>query len=54
MPTQSLIGPAMQPLMAALAQINPSTDRLRKAYSKASRFTMLLVPIMMMMLVSFV
>ncbi|WFU69232.1 lipopolysaccharide biosynthesis protein [Bradyrhizobium sp. CB2312] len=42
MPTQSLIGPAMQPLMAALAQINPSTDRLRKAYSKASRFTMLL------------
>ncbi|MDA9508700.1 hypothetical protein XI09_29465 [Bradyrhizobium sp. CCBAU 11386] len=42
MPTQSLIGPAMQPLMAALAQINQSRDRLRNAYSKASRFTMLL------------
>lgn len=42
MPTQSLIGPAMQPLMAAFAQITESQERLRSAYSKASRFTMLL------------
>ena len=42
MPTQSLIGPAMRPLMAAFAQINQSRDRLRTAYSKATRFTMLL------------
>lgn len=42
MPTQSLIGPAMQPLMAAFSQINQSQDRLRHAYSKASRLTMLL------------
>ncbi|MBP0113906.1 MULTISPECIES: lipopolysaccharide biosynthesis protein [Bradyrhizobium] len=40
MPTQSLIGPAMQPLMAALSQINQNQDRLRHAYSKASRLTM--------------
>lgn len=42
LPTQSLIGPAMRPVMAALSQINGDRDRLRSAYSKASRFTMML------------
>jgi O-antigen/teichoic acid export membrane protein len=42
MPTQSLIGPAMQPLMAAFSRINDDRERLRAAYLKASRFTMLL------------
>jgi PST family polysaccharide transporter len=42
MPTQSLVGPAMQPLMAAFSRIADDRERLRKAYLKASRFTMLL------------
>jgi O-antigen/teichoic acid export membrane protein len=42
LPTQSLIGPAMQPVMAAFSRINDDPDRLRKAYLKASRFTMML------------
>jgi O-antigen/teichoic acid export membrane protein len=42
LPTQSLIGPAMQPVMAAFSRITDDRERLRNAYSKASRFTMLL------------
>jgi O-antigen/teichoic acid export membrane protein len=42
LPTQSLIGPAMQPVMAAFSRINGNRERLRNAYSKASQFTMLL------------
>jgi O-antigen/teichoic acid export membrane protein len=42
LPTQSLIGPAMQPLMAAFSRINDDFERLRSAYLKASRFTMML------------
>jgi O-antigen/teichoic acid export membrane protein len=43
LPTQSLIGPAMQPVMAAFSRINSDPERLRNAYLKASLFTMLLV-----------
>ena len=42
LPTQSLIGPAMQPLMAAFSRINDDRERLRNAYLKASRLTMLI------------
>jgi O-antigen/teichoic acid export membrane protein len=42
LPTQSLIGPAMQPLVSAFTRINDNRDRLRRAYSRASRFTMTL------------
>jgi O-antigen/teichoic acid export membrane protein len=42
LPTQSLIGPAMQPLMAAFSRIKDNRERLRSAYLKASRFTMML------------
>jgi PST family polysaccharide transporter len=42
LPTQSLIGPAMQPVMAAFSRINDDPDRLRNAYLKASHFTMML------------
>jgi PST family polysaccharide transporter len=42
LPTQSLIGPAMQPVMAAFSRINDNRERLRNAYLKASRFTMLI------------
>lgn len=42
MPTQSLIGPAMQPVMAAFSRIHDDFDRLRGAYLKASRFAMFL------------
>jgi O-antigen/teichoic acid export membrane protein len=42
LPTQSLIGPAMMPVMAAFSRINNDRQRLRNAYLKASRFTMLL------------
>jgi O-antigen/teichoic acid export membrane protein len=42
LPTQSLIGPAMQPLMAAFSSISNDRERLSKAYLRASRFTMLL------------
>jgi len=42
LPTQSMIGPAMQPLIAAFSSIHDDRERLRSAYLKASRFTMLL------------
>jgi O-antigen/teichoic acid export membrane protein len=42
LPTQSLIGPAMQPVMAAFSRINEDQERLRSAYLRASRFTMML------------
>ncbi|PVE20651.1 lipopolysaccharide biosynthesis protein [Microvirga sp. KLBC 81] len=42
LPTQSLIGPAMQPVMAAFSKINDNLDRLKGAYLKASHYTMLL------------
>ena len=42
LPMQSLITPAMQPVMTAFAKITHDRDRLRKAYSKASHFTMML------------
>jgi len=42
LPTQSLIGPAMQPLVAAFARIKDDRERLRSAYLKASHFTMML------------
>lgn len=42
LPMQSLIGPAMQPVMAAFSKIHHDRDRLRRAYSKASHFTMML------------
>jgi len=46
LPTQSLIGPAMQPVMAAFSRINEDPERLRNAYMKASRVTMMLaVPV---------
>jgi O-antigen/teichoic acid export membrane protein len=41
MPSQSLVGPAMSPVMAAFSRISDDRDRLRNAYLKASRFTML-------------
>lgn len=46
MPTQSLIGPAMQPVMAALSRVNGDPDRLRLAFLKAARLAMLVsVPV---------
>jgi len=42
LPTQSMIGPAMTPVMAAFSRIKDDRERLRKAYLKASRFTMML------------
>lgn len=41
MPTQSLIGPALQPIMAAFARIRTDDGRLRRAFLKAARFSML-------------
>lgn len=41
MPTQSLIGPALQPIMAAFARIKEEDRRLRLAFLKAARFSML-------------
>ncbi|TCV68580.1 oligosaccharide flippase family protein [Neorhizobium sp. S3-V5DH] len=41
-PTQSLIGPAMQPVMAAFSQINSDRLRIRQAFLKAIRFVMLI------------
>ena len=41
MPTQSIIGPALQPIMAAFAKIKAEPDRLRLAFLKAARFSML-------------
>jgi len=42
LPTQSLIGPAMQPVMAAFSTISHDAVRLRAAFLKTARFTMLL------------
>ncbi|MBP1847766.1 PST family polysaccharide transporter [Rhizobium petrolearium] len=41
MPTQSLIGPAMQSVLAAFSQINEDQARVRQAFLKAVRFVML-------------
>lgn len=41
-PTQSLIGPALQPVMAAFSLITSDYDRLRLAFLKAARFAMLI------------
>lgn len=41
MPTQSLIGPALQPIMAAFVRIKAESERLRLAFLKAARFSML-------------
>ncbi|MDI7862980.1 oligosaccharide flippase family protein [Rhizobiaceae bacterium n13] len=41
-PTQSLIGPALQPMMAAFSKINTDRARLRHAFLKATRFAMLI------------
>jgi O-antigen/teichoic acid export membrane protein len=43
LPTQSFVGPAMQPLMAAFSSIIDDQERVRSAYLKASRFTMMMV-----------
>jgi lipopolysaccharide exporter len=40
--TQSLIGPAMQPVMAAFSRINSEPARLRLAFMKAARLTMVI------------
>lgn len=42
MPTQSLIGPAMRPVMAAFATIADDRQRLHSAFLKAARLTMLI------------
>jgi PST family polysaccharide transporter len=42
LPTQSLIGPALQPIMAAFSSINADAERLRLAFLKAVRFAMLI------------
>jgi len=50
LPTQSLIGPAMQPLISAFSNINDDFDRMKKAYLKASYFTMMLaMPVCVLM-----
>ncbi len=41
-PTQSLIGPALQPVMAAFSQINADRARVCHAFLKATRFAMLI------------
>ncbi len=40
-PTQSLIGPALQPVMAAFSQINTDRVRVRQAFLKATRIAMM-------------
>lgn len=46
LPTQSLIGPAMQPVMAALSRLAEDRERMRAAFLKAARFAMLVsVPV---------
>ncbi len=42
LPTQSIIGPSMQPVMSAFSQIQDDPDRLRRAFLKASQYTILL------------
>lgn len=41
-PTQSIIGPALQPVMAAFSQISSDRKRMKGAFLKASRFAMLI------------
>ncbi|WP_337270779.1 lipopolysaccharide biosynthesis protein [Oryzifoliimicrobium ureilyticus] len=41
-PTQSIIGPALQPVMAAFSQINNDPVRVKQAFLKAVRFAMLI------------
>lgn len=46
LPTQSLVGPAMQPVMAAMARLVNDPGRLRAAFLKAALYTMLVaVPV---------
>ncbi len=46
LPTQSLVGPAMQPVMAAMARLVEDQTRLRTAFLKAALYTMLVsVPV---------
>lgn len=40
-PTQSIIGPALQPVMAAFSKINSDLERMKVAFLKAARFAML-------------
>lgn len=40
-PTQSVVGPAMQAVMAAFSSINTDRDRMRQAFLKAARFVLL-------------
>lgn len=42
LPSQSIVGPAMQTAMAAFSKINDDPARLAGAYLKASRFTLML------------
>lgn len=42
LPTQSVIGPAMQPVFAAFTQINRDRARLRAAFLKVSKLTMMI------------
>ena len=42
MPSQSIIGPAMQPVMSAFAYIAGDPGRLKTAFLKAARFAMLI------------
>ena len=42
LPSQSIIGPAMQTAMAAFSKINDDPERLAGAYLRASRFTLML------------
>ncbi|OWV98636.1 exopolysaccharide biosynthesis protein [Rhizobium sp. R72] len=41
-PTQSIIGPALQPVMAAFSQIRSDRARVRHAFLKAARFAMVI------------
>ncbi|WP_162003266.1 lipopolysaccharide biosynthesis protein [Microvirga tunisiensis] len=42
LPTQTFVAPAMTSVYAALSSVNSDRERLRNAYLKASRFTMML------------
>lgn len=42
LPSQSIIGPAMQPVMSAFSRIAGDIDRMRLAFLKAARFAMLI------------
>src|SRR5690606_28839072 len=41
-PTQSIIGPAMQPVMAAFSQVAHDPERMKLAFLRAVRFAMLI------------